>query len=384
MNRLRTTSYLLICQIIFLGFMLFTTATEVKAATADESTTVGIAALIGMSDDADTTEVQKATKNAEEIGSSTAADNSKDESSLDEKSDLVMANVDQIMNVRTEPSENADKAGVLYKDCGGRILDRKNGWTKLQSGDLVGWAKDEYLLFDRDAQELAEDVGNEVIVVKSEALRVRDEDSQSANVLGVLVDDNRLDLIEDLDNGWLKVEYGDEDGYVQSQYVDTDFSIDAGETIAAIAQRAKEEEERKAKEAEEAAKQAARNNAAGNRVNTGAVAGDADDARLLGALIQCEAGNQPYDGKVAVGAVVMNRLKSGAYPNSIEGVIYASGQFTPALNGKVERIYNSGVSASCMQAAQDALAGNTTVGTATHFRRAGNREGIVIGAHVFW
>lgn len=102
-------------------------------------------------------------------------------------------------------------------------------------------------------------------------------------------------------------------------------------------------------------------------------------------IIQCEAGNQPYEGRVAVGAVVMNRVKSGAYPNNIQGVIYASGQFTPALNGTVDRVYNSGnIYDMNYQAAQAALNGETTVGTALHFRRCNGREGQVIGAHVFW
>ncbi len=55
--------------------------------------------------------------------------------------------------------------------------------------------------------------------------------------------------------------------------------------------------------------------------------------KLLAALIYCEAGNQPYEGQVAVGAVVMNRVRSGSYPNTISEVIYQSGQFGPAMTG---------------------------------------------------
>ena len=111
----------------------------------------------------------------------------------------------------------------------------------------------------------------------------------------------------------------------------------------------------------------------------------ADDSVLLAALIQCEAGEEPYEGQVAVGAVVMTRVRSGAYPNTVKGVIYASGQFTPAGSGQVGRVVASGkIKASCLQAAQEAMAGSTPVGTATHFRRAGSREGLVIGHHVFW
>ena len=81
----------------------------------------------------------------------------------------------------------------------------------------------------------------------------------------------------------------------------------------------------------------------------------------------------------------MNRVRSGAYPNTIHGVIYASGQFTPAMNGKVDARYASGkISESCKQAAKEALSGVSNVGDCTHFRRNDGREGIVIGNHVFY
>ena len=84
-------------------------------------------------------------------------------------------------------------------------------------------------------------------------------------------------------------------------------------------------------------------------------------------------------------AVVMNRVRSKAYPDSIHGVIYASGQFTPALSGKVNRVYESGkISATCVQAAEAALAGDSNVGDLTHFRRNNGRDGLVLGNHVFY
>jgi len=285
----------------------------------------------------------------------------------EEESTLFMANVSTVMNVREEPNEDSTKVGVIYKDCGGKILDRQDGWTKIQSGDLIGWAKDEYLLFDDEAESLAQDVGKQIVTSNSSALNVRAEASSEAEVLGVLTENAFVDLIEDEGNGWISVDYNDEKGYVQSEFVTTSFKIDAGETIAAI--KIREEAEKKASLTK----------------NRGAVSADADEVKLLAALIQCEAGNQPYEGRVAVGAVVMNRVKSGAYPNSIYGVIYASGQFTPALNGTVARVYNSGkINDANYQAAQAALNGETTVGSALHFRRANGREGIIIGAHVFW
>ena len=90
---------------------------------------------------------------------------------------------------------------------------------------------------------------------------------------------------------------------------------------AQLAYEKKLEEERKA--AEEAARIAAEKAAAEAAAQA--------DKELLAALIFCEAGNQPYEGQVAVGAVVMNRVESASYPNTISEVIYQSGQFTPAM-----------------------------------------------------
>ncbi len=312
--------------------------------------------------DATATEVVVAVR-AEKEHSLSGEDTSEEK----EESKLVMANVDTVMNVREEPSEDAVKVGVIYKDCGGKILDRQDGWTKIQSGDLMGWAKDEFLLFDEEAQELANEVGKQIVTSNKSALNVRAEASTDAEVIGVLTENAFVDLIEDTGDGWITVDYNDETGYVQSEYVTTAFKIDQGETLAAIKLREEAEEK------------------AALTKNLGSVSADADEVKLLAALIQCEAGNQPYEGKVAVGAVVLNRVKSGAYPDSIYGVIYASGQFTPALNGTVANVYNSGkISDSNYQAAQAALNGETTVGSALHFRRVNGREGIIIGAHVFW
>ena len=88
-------------------------------------------------------------------------------------STLVMANVNNTLNVRAEADETSEKAGYLYKDCGGTILERKDGWTKLQSGDLVGWARDDYLLFGEEAEALANEVGNLIVNIETDSLRVR-------------------------------------------------------------------------------------------------------------------------------------------------------------------------------------------------------------------
>ncbi len=289
----------------------------------------------------------------------------------EEKSTLVMANVKNALNVRSEASEEAEKVGKLYKDCGGTILERKDGWTKLRSGNIVGWAKDEYLLFDDEAKELANDVGKMIATINTQTLRVRTEPNTEAQTYGLLPEGEIVEVLSTGDDAeeedWICIDYEGNDGYVSAEYVVLDFQIDAGETMEEI--KVREEAEREAK----------------RHVNYGEYTTDADTTLLLAALIQCEAGGESYEGQVAVGAVVMNRVRSGAYPDTIHGVIYASGQFTPAMNGKVNRVYESGkIYDSCIKAAEDALSGTSNVGDLTHFRRNNGREGLVIGNHVFY
>ena len=285
-------------------------------------------------------------------------------------STLVMADVNEVMNVREEPDASSEKIGVLYKDCGGTILEQQDGWTKLKSGDLIGWASNDYLLFGEEAEKLAKDVGVMQAKVLTDSLRVRKTASKDGGIYGLVKTGDRFEVIrEDDGSGFVLIDYDGKDGYVSSDYVEVDYKIDHGETLAAIRAREEAERARKAK----------------LTANQGAVKTSADEVKLLAALIMCEAGNQPYEGQLGVGAVVMNRVRNAAYPNTVVSVIYASGQFSPAGSGHVADAYNSGrINASCMQAAQAAINGETSVGSALHFRRAGMHEGTVIGGHVFW
>lgn len=146
------------------------------------------------------------------------------------------------------------------------------------------------------------------------------------------------------------------------------------EETKASAEEAQQAYEKKLEEERKAAEEAA-------RIAAEKAAAQAD-RELLASLIFCEAGNQPYEGQVAVGAVVMNRVKSGAYPNTISEVIYQSGQFTPAMTGWLDSVRaNAGYTASAMQAAEEALAGSSPVGDCLYFSTGG--WGMRIGDHYF-
>ena len=137
----------------------------------------------------------------------------------------------------------------------------------------------------------------------------------------------------------------------------------------------REEEERLAKEkAEQEAKEQAEREAREAYVR--------QNQELMASIIFCEAGNQSYEGQVAVGAVIMNRVKSGNYPNTIEEVVYQSGQFSPAGSGWLNKVRNSsGYTQMAMQAAIDALNGSNPIGNCLYFDQGG--YGMKIGAHYF-
>lgn len=108
------------------------------------------------------------------------------------------------------------------------------------------------------------------------------------------------------------------------------------------------------------------------------------DVYLLGAIIQCESDGEPYEGKLAVGSVVLNRVKSSYFPNTISGVIYQSGQFSPVASGRLAHRLEAGVNNACLQAAQEVLNGNVTLSCLYFRRNNGIIQGTVIGNHVFY
>lgn len=110
-----------------------------------------------------------------------------------------------------------------------------------------------------------------------------------------------------------------------------------------------------------------------------------EDLIFFAALIECEAGSTNYDGMLAVASVVVNRMKSRYYPNTLRGVMCQSGQFPPSYNGLVDAKIKRGIKDSCLQVAKDALAGKNNVGDCLSFRAASSgHAGKVIGDNVFF
>lgn len=110
------------------------------------------------------------------------------------------------------------------------------------------------------------------------------------------------------------------------------------------------------------------------------------DRTLLANLIYCEAGGESYEGQVAVGAVVMNRVLSSVFPDTVSGVIYAPKQFSPAGSGRLAlALAQNKATDSCYRAADEAMSGYSNVGSCVYFRTPiEGLSGISIGGHIFY
>ena len=89
------------------------------------------------------------------------------------------------------------------------------------------------------------------------------------------------------------------------------------------------------------------------------------DVQLIARAINGEARGEPYEGQVAVGAVILNRVKSSKFPNTIAGVIYQSGAFTAVSDGQINVPIAS--NSTVVKAAQDALNGWDPTGGAIYY-----------------
>ena len=151
---------------------------------------------------------------------------------------------------------------------------------------------------------------------------------------------------------------------------------------------AEEEAEAKAAAEAAAAEAAAKaNQTSGAETTYGdAVEASVSDLDLFAAIIYCEAGGESYECQLAVASVIMNRVKSGNFPNTLYDVIYQRGQFSPARSGKLSRAISRGsASSSCYQAAQEALNGADNTNGCLYFRDySSSISGIVYDTMIFY
>lgn len=153
---------------------------------------------------------------------------------------IVLAKVNNYLNVRKHPTEEAKVVGKLYKGAAGTILKQKNGWTKIESGEVTGWVKDEFLVTGEGVETYANKVCKKVATVTVQTLRVREKATQKAKILTLVPEGEDYKVLKEGKN-WVAIKVDqDVKGYVSKEYVDIDFQFDDAVS---------REEEKKAEEA---------------------------------------------------------------------------------------------------------------------------------------
>ena len=293
-----------------------------------------------------------------------------------------------MLDIHSESDSSSDVVGQIMDEAHVAILENAGDWVKIQAGDITGWVSSSNIHVKEECdveeavsvnEQIIEEIQQDAESTQDNSTEDGEETEESVEQETEETENNQPEQVETSENVQNQTEESEE---VKAEE-EAKAEAEAEEAAKAAEEAARQAAEEAAKAAEEAARQAAEEAAkaaVAQQMNV-----SQSDMDLLAAIIYCEAGSEPYVGKVAVGNVVMNRVKHPSYPNSISEVIYARGQFSPVRNGSLEKAlkYNR-ADQSCYQAAWEALSGSAPVGDKLYFRRNNGRSGQVIGHHVFY
>ena len=325
-----------------------------------------------------------------------------------------------MLDIHAEANTASAVIGQVMEDGHVAILAKYNDWVQIQAGEIAGWVPAENLVETEISNEEAVAANEQVIAERTGATASEDEFFAEEEVQQDETAALQAEASEAAQNEIEEVQTAEEAARIEAEAqakaaaeeaaqleaeaqakaaAEEAARLEAEAQAKAAEEAARLEAEAQAKAAEEAARleaeaqakaaaeEAARLEAEAQQAALAAqtAAISAEELKLLANIIYCEAGSESYVGKVAVGNVIMNRVKSASQPNTITEVVYAKGQFSPVRNGSLQRALSSDkADAACYQAAIEALAGAQPVGGKLFFRRNNGRSGQVIGHHVFY
>ena len=297
-----------------------------------------------------------------------------------------------MLDIHAEANTASAVIGQVMEDGHVAILAKYNDWVQIQAGEIAGWVPAENLVETEISNEEAVAANEQVIAERTGATASEDEFFAEEEVQQDETAALQAEASEAAQNEIEEVQAAEEAARLEAEAQAKAAAEEAArieaeaQAKAAAEEAARIEAEAQAKAAEEAARIAAEAQQAALAAQAAQTAAiSAEELKLLANIIYCEAGSESYVGKVAVGNVIMNRVKSASQPNTITEVVYAKGQFSPVRNGSLQRALSSDkADAACYQAAIEALAGAQPVGGKLFFRRNNGRSGQVIGHHVFY
>ena len=294
-----------------------------------------------------------------------------------------------MLDIHAEANTASAVIGQVMEDGHVAILAKYNDWVQIQAGEIAGWVPAENLVETEISNEEAVAANEQVIAERTGETASEDEFFAEEEVQQDETAALQAEASEAAQNEIEEVQAAEEAARIEAEAqakaaAEEAARIEAEAQAKAAEEAARLEAEAQAKAAaEEAARIEAEAQQAALAAQTAAIS--AEELKLLANIIYCEAGSESYVGKVAVGNVIMNRVKSASQPNTITEVVYAKGQFSPVRNGSLQRALSSDkADAACYQAAIEALAGAQPVGDKLFFRRNNGRSGQVIGHHVFY
>ena len=293
-----------------------------------------------------------------------------------------------MLDIHAEANTASAVVGQVMEDGHVAILAKYNDWVQIQAGEIAGWVPAENLVETEISNEEAVAANEQVIAERTGATASEDEFFAEEEVQQDETAALQAEASEAAQNEIEEVQAAEEAARIEEEAqakaaAEEAAQLEAEAQAKAAEEAARLEAEAQAKAAEEAARLEAEAQQAALAAQTAAIS--AEELKLLANIIYCEAGSESYVGKVAVGNVIMNRVKSASQPNTITEVVYAKGQFSPVRNGSLQRALSSDkADAACYQAAIEALAGAQPVGGKLFFRRNNGRSGQVIGHHVFY
>ena len=181
--------------------------------------------------------------------------------------EIVVAQVNDYINVRADADAESDIVGKLYNGSVAKVLGRTgNGWARVRSGDVTGYIREEYVATGDTAQQLADSVTTKKAVVTTETLRVRAAAQADSDVITLIGQGQTLDILEETD-GWYKVNTEDGEGYISADFADVEDVYP--EAVSRAQEEAEEAAAEASRKAEEEAAKAASNAAAGTAGTSG-------------------------------------------------------------------------------------------------------------------
>ncbi len=283
-------------------------------------------------------------------------------------SNKLAADVSDYLNIRESASTSAKIVGVLTPDAVAEVIEKGNPWTLVKSGDIEGYVCTSYCVFGKAAYKQIKKTCSKYAFAKNDETVVFAIADSESEPLCTLSEGESLPLDSKAEkaDGFKAVTYNGETGYVLSKSVTVRYNYRNAMTekeYAAYLETLEPDVE----------------------LNYGdGISYTDEELTWVAAIIRNEAGYEPYEGMVAVGAVIVNRVQSSRFPNTIYDVLHQRGQFGSNVDTIITK-RTSQITADNLKAAKEALDGADPTNGKLFFRAyRGNGNGQVIGAQLFY